>query len=147
MTLLRKPRFIIVITAIWNWPFSHVHLLLTTQILQSMKHYIHTIKLLSSLFTRFWHFHISLRKQHYASNLRHVCYLHSEFMNVTTLLPTSWSKRTIVWNLENCHGSSMYLWCRYTVSHDVRGVIDGQWLSGGSWRRISWRCMFTTIET
>jgi len=56
--------FFIVTTAIWYWPFSHVHLLLTTQFLQSMKHYFYTTKLLTSLFSRFWHFYVSLRKKH-----------------------------------------------------------------------------------
>ena len=127
------PRFFIIITDIWNWPFSHVHLLLTTQFMQSMKHYFHSIKLLTSLFSRFWHFYVWLRKQHEMPNLRHVCYYHSQFTNITTLLPTAGSQRTIVRNIENCHGSSMYLWCMYTISHDVWcGVSVEQWLSGGS---------------
>jgi len=45
-------------------------------------------------------------------------------MNVTTLLPTAGSQRSIVRNIENCHGSSCIcgVGTRYTVSHDVFAV-------------------------
>jgi hypothetical protein len=88
-----KSLVFIVITAIWNWPFSHFHLLLTTKFLQPMKHYFHTIKLLTSLFSRFWHLYVSLRKINYGPYLRHVCLVNSQFVYVTTILPTAGSKR------------------------------------------------------